>query len=76
MGRKLDPTEFAARLRGGYGDNQSTRFRESWIPSDPFWSPFAVRKNQRQLQAKNYLREENRALRDQLGDRLLLLIDD
>ena len=32
--------------------------------------------NQRQLQAIDYLREENRVLREQLGDRRLLLTDD
>jgi putative transposase len=32
--------------------------------------------NQRQLQAIDYLREENRVLREQLGDRRLRLTDD
>src|SRR5947209_17562727 len=32
--------------------------------------------NQRQLQANEYLREENRVLREQLGDRRLRLNDD
>jgi hypothetical protein len=32
--------------------------------------------NQRQSQAIDYLREENRVLREQLGDRRLLLTDD
>jgi len=46
---------------------------------DPFWFvliALAGWMNQRQLQAINYLREENRVLREQLGGRRLRLNDD
>ena len=46
---------------------------------DPFWLvviAVAGWMNQRQLQIIDYLREENRVLREQLGDKRLRLNDD
>ena len=49
------------------------------MPLDPFrfvLIALAGWMNQRQLQVIEYLREENRVLREQLGERRLLLSDD
>lgn len=52
------------------------RCRESWILSGLCWSSFLGGWNQRQRQAIDYLREENRVLREQLGGRRLCFNDD
>jgi hypothetical protein len=41
-----------------------------------FWSLWLGGLNQRQLQVIDYLKEENRVLREQLGERRLPLTDD
>ena len=53
-----------------------TRCRDSWIHSEFVVIAVTEWMNQRQSRAIDYLREENRVLREQLGDRRLRLTDD
>ena len=60
-------------LRGA--DSEATRCLLFWIPFQLVLIAVAGWMNQRRLQMIEYLREENRVLREQLGERRLRLTD-
>ena len=78
MDRKLDLVEYAVLYAGSSQgiDTEVRRCRAFWIHSTFVLFAIAGRMNQRQFQMIEYLREENRVLREQLGERRLRLSDD
>lgn len=78
MDRKLDLIEFrvAIRARLPPADNEDNPMSNVLDPFRFLLVAVAGWMNQRQLQMIDYLREENRVLREQLGGRRLRLNDD
>ena len=60
----------------GVVDNEMIRCQSAWTRSAFLLISLAGWMNQRQLNASEYLREENRVLREQLGGKRLRLNDD
>ena len=76
LARKLDLLELTAVRCPRHADDNGLRCPEFWIRSGFLLITMSGWMNERHLQAIDYLREENKVLREQLGGRRLRLNDD